>query len=65
MDKKTYHYCMHHNNGAGAWVIHDPNKCDRRDNQKEKKPTDKVMSLTKVLQAIQEEAGDTSSDEDE
>ena len=54
MDKKTYHFCMHHNNGAGAWSSQ----------HKGKKPTDKVMLLTKVLQAIQDEACELSSDED-
>jgi hypothetical protein len=67
-EKKTYHFCPNHNNGLGAWVIHHPSKCDLRDNpskKKEKTAGEKVMSLTKVLQAIQEEAGEISSDEDE
>ena len=66
-ESKTYHFCPHHNNGVGAWVIHHPNKCDNRDSKKRKdKPAaDKIMSLTKGLQAIHEESGDTSSDEDE
>jgi hypothetical protein len=42
--KKTYHFCLHHNNRAGAWVIHHPSKCDRRDIMKDKPATDKVMS---------------------
>ena len=47
-------------------MIHLPSKCDRRDAKKKDKPaTDKIMSLTKVLQAIQEESGDVLSDEDE
>jgi hypothetical protein len=29
VDRKSYHFCMHHNSEAGTWVIHDPNKCDR------------------------------------
>ena len=61
---KTYHFCPHHNNGAGAWVIHLPSKCDNREGKKDKPATDKVMSLTKALQAIQE-AGDTSESDDE
>lgn len=67
-EKKTYHFCPNHNNGLGAWVIHHPSKCDLCDDaSKKKEPTkgDKVMSLTKVLQAIQAEAGEISSDEDE
>jgi hypothetical protein len=63
--KKTYHFCPHHNSGAGAWVIHLPSKCDRRDSKKEVPASDKIMSLTKALQAIQEEGGDSSSEEDE
>lgn len=66
VDKKTYHFCPHHNNGIGAWVIHHPNKCDRRDAKpKDKSATNKIMSLTKALQAIHEESGDASSDEEE
>jgi hypothetical protein len=65
VDKKTYHFCPHHSNGLGAWVIHLPSKCDQHDaKKKEKTPKDKIMSLTKVLQAIQDEAGEASSDKD-
>jgi hypothetical protein len=64
VNKKNYHFCPHHNNGAGAWVIHHPSACDRRDDKKGE-PKEKAMSLTKVLQAIQEEANDVLSDEDE
>ena len=64
VNKKTYHFCPHHNNGVGAWVIHHPNACDRRD-EKKGETKEKAMSLTKVLQAIQEEANDASSDEEE
>ena len=47
-------------------MIHLPSKCDRRDTKKkDKSATDKVISLRKVLQAIQEESGDVSSDKDE
>ena len=60
-----YHFCMHHNNGLGAWVIHNPNKRIRRESHKERCPLTKVMSLTKVLQAIQGKTGDLLSDEDE
>ena len=65
-NKKTYHFCPHHNNEAGAWVIHHPSKCDRREVRDKEKPIEKgkAMSLTKVLQAIQEEAGAVSSDEE-
>ena len=66
VDKKTYHFCPHHNNGIGAWVIHHPSKCDRRDTKpKDKTASDKIMSLTKALQAIHEESGDASSDDEE
>ena len=66
VDKKTYHFCPHHNNGIGAWVIHHPSKCDRRDEKpKDKTASAKIMSLTKALQAIHEESGDASSEEDE
>ena len=66
VNKKTYHFCPHHNNGVGAWVIHHPNKCDRREEKKDVPAKAKAsMSLTKVLQAIQEDADGSSSDEDE
>jgi hypothetical protein len=66
VNKKTYHFCPHHNNESGAWVIHHPSKCDRREvKNKDKAPAkEKIMTLTKVLQAIQEEADDVSSDEE-
>ena len=67
VNKKAYHFCPHHNNNAGAWVIHHPNKCDdRRENKGSETPAvkGKVMSLTKILQAIQEEANGVSSDEE-
>ena len=66
VNKKTYHFCPHHNNECGAWVIHHPSKCDRREAKGKDTPAakGKVMSLTKVLQAIQEEANDVSSDEE-
>ena len=68
---KTYHFCMHHNDGKGAWVIHHPDKCDRREtkNHKGKSAEEKkVMTLTKALKAIHEEDDDdaaSSDDEDE
>jgi predicted RNA-binding protein YlxR (DUF448 family) len=66
---KTYHFCMHHNDGKGAWVIHHPDKCDKREtkNQKGKSAAEKkVMSLTKALKAIHEEDDDdVASSEDE
>ena len=67
VEKKTYHFCPHHNDDKGAWVIFLPSKCDRRDSKKNKdKPaTEKLMSLTKALQAIHEDGGDEISDEDE
>ena len=66
VSKKTYHFCPHHNNDAGAWVIHHPSKCNRREIKGTDTPSvkGKAMSLTKVLQAIQEEANDVSSDEE-
>ena len=65
VDKKTYHFCMNHNNGAGAWVIHHPDKCDRREGMHKGKATaeQKVMSLTKALAAIHDE--DESDSEEE
>jgi hypothetical protein len=65
VNKKTYHFCPHHNEGAGLWVIHSPAKCDRREEKKDTPNKDKTMSLTKVLQAIKAENEDESSDEDE
>jgi hypothetical protein len=65
VNKKTYHFCPHHNDGAGLWVIHHPNKCDRREEKSSTSAKDKPMSLTKVLQAIQDEADDEASDEEE
>ena len=64
VNKKTYHFCPQHNNGVGAWVIHHSSACDRRDERKGE-TKEKAMPLTKVLQAIQEEANDASSDEEE
>jgi hypothetical protein len=43
-------------NNLGAWVIHLPSK-------KEKPASDKIMTLTWVLQAIQEESGVVMSDD--
>jgi hypothetical protein len=66
--KKTYHFCPNHNDGKGAWVIHHPNKCDRREEKKDKEDRtgkEKAMSLAKVLQAIQDEAQEGSSSEEE
>ena len=69
VNKKTYHFCPNHNDGKGAWVIHHPNKCDRREDTQDKgdRPgKEKAMSLAKVLQAIQDESAEgSSSDEDE
>ena len=65
VNKKTYHFCPHHNEGAGLWVLHSPAKCDRREEKKDPSNKDKTMSLTKILQAIQAENEDESSDEDE
>ena len=65
VNKKAYHFCPHHNEGAGLWVLHSPAKCDRREEKTDTPNKDKTMSLTKVLQAIQAENGDESSDEDE
>jgi hypothetical protein len=47
-------------------VIHHPSKCDRQEVRNKEKPINnaKTMLLTKVLQAIQEEAGAVSSDEE-
>ena len=65
-NKKTFHFCPYHNNSAGgAWVIHQPNTCDRRDEKKTERK-DKAIFLTKVLQAIQDkEADDASSEKEE
>ena len=66
--KKTYHFCPNHNDGKGAWVIHHPNKCDRCEEKKDKEDRtvkEKAMSLAKVLQAIQDEAQEGSSSEEE
>ena len=65
VDSKTYHFCPNHNDGmGGAWLIHLPSKCDRRDVKKKDKPTsDKIMSLTNALQAIHEESDGASSDD--
>jgi hypothetical protein len=61
---------MHHNDGIGSWVIHHPRKCENRGEHKghpdnKDKAYNKVMSLTKVLQAIHDKSGETSSDDDE
>jgi hypothetical protein len=47
-------------------MIHHPNMCDRRKNKGTDTPAvkGKATALTKVLQAIQEEANDVSSDEE-
>ena len=70
VDGKTYHFCMNHNDGQGAWVIHHPDKCDKREikHTKAKTTSDKVLSLTKALKAIHDESNDdggSSEEEDE
>ena len=65
VNKKTYHFCPHHNDGAGLWVIHHPNKCNHREEKINAPAKDKPMSLTKVLQAIQDENDEAMSDEEE
>ena len=27
---KKYHWCLHHNNGAGMWTLHHPNDCEAK-----------------------------------
>ena len=27
---KTYHWCTHHNDGKGKWVLHKPSECNHR-----------------------------------
>jgi hypothetical protein len=58
---------MNHNNGAGAWVIHHPSKCDRRDatHDKDKAGEKKALTLSKALAAIHEDSDNESSGEDE
>ena len=70
--KKTYNFCMHHNDGAGAWVIHHPDNCDRRSSKPPKKDTgkattnEKALNLSKALQAIQDDSDcESSGEEDE
>ena len=67
VNSKTYHFCHHHHDGKGAWVIHHPSKCDKRDVKKDKPHTtdSKILSLSKALQAIHEETGDITTDEED
>ena len=44
VNKKTYHFCPHHNNESGAWVIHHPSKCDRREVKNKAKHLQKKRS---------------------
>jgi hypothetical protein len=66
-NSKTYHFCPHHHDGKGAWVIHHPSKCDKREVKKDKSHAkdSKNLSLSKALQAIHEETGDITSDEED
>jgi hypothetical protein len=48
-------------------VIHHPSKCDKREVKKDKSHAkdSKILSLSKALQAIHEETGDVTSDEED
>ena len=67
VNSKVYHFCPHHHDGKGAWVIHHPSKCDKREVKKDKPHAkdSKILSLSKALQAIHEETGDVTSDEED
>jgi len=29
-NKKTYHWCLNHNDDKGMWILHLPNKCGNK-----------------------------------
>ena len=68
VDKKEYHFCMNHNDGKGAWVIHLPKDCNQNGShhQQDTKPTsDKALTLSKALQSIIEDSTDSDSMDDD
>jgi hypothetical protein len=67
VNEKEYHFCLNHNDGKGAWVIHNPAKCHAAKGyagtSNQEPSTNKSLALSKALQAIQDEE-DSSSDEE-
>lgn len=64
---KVHHFCIHHNKGKGAWVIHHPTKCKNLSHKPEEPKTEQQgvkRSLAMAFQAVQDESTDDFSDEE-
>jgi len=57
---KTYHWCLHHNDGKGMWVIHAPNDCKNKGKAKNKDNKKPAMTTTVVRPAIRFNANTTT-----
>lgn len=64
---KLYHFCMNHNKGRGAWVVHHPTKCKNPRHKPEEPETEHQgtkRSLAMAFEAEQDAAADDFSDEE-
>jgi len=59
---KTYHWCVHHNDGKGMWVVHQPNDCKNKGKakNKDKKKAATPTGTTEVRPAIRFNAATTT-----
>jgi len=57
---KTYHWCLHHNDGKGMWVIHAPNDCKNKGKAKNNDKKKAVTTTTVVHLAIRFNANTTT-----
>ncbi len=68
VNDKEYHFCHNHNDGKGAWVLHNPSHCHaskvNSSNAGSSQQSSNALTLAKALQAIQEEDLESSSDEE-
>lgn len=69
VNDKEYHFCTNHNDGKGAWVLHNPTNChasktNNTSGAGNAQHSSKALTLAKALQAIQEEDLESSSDEE-
>jgi len=58
--EKTYHWCLHHNDGKGMWVIHTPNDCKNKGKEKNKDKKKAATTTTVVHPAAQFNANTTT-----
>ncbi len=56
---KTYHWCLHHNDGKGMWVIHAPNDCKNKGKAKNKDKKKAATTTTVIQPAIRFNADTT------